>query len=215
MPQYNANNERGFALIAAMVFLVILTVMGVMALDITTLEIQMSGNDRVYREDFYNQEKTLAIAKLRYKKWLTSDYLLAGSKTACFPDNTVTLSSSDDVNENNIIDDSEVTNKDDSEVTNKNDKVIGSFKVRKNVVDTPQNPVTVSNWKDIKNFGDAADHPANKVPRLSHRDKPIPGTGYDPKNFEIRRFTITAYSPVDDRNVTVQEGVYKVFNKYN
>ncbi len=199
MPHYNANNERGFALIAAMVFLVILTAMGVMALDITTLEIQMSGNDRVHREDFYNQEKTLAVAKLRYKKWLKSDYLLDDSRTACFPDKNVT---SPDDNGNGIADDSEVTNKD--------DKVIGSFRIRKNVAAD----VDVKNWEDLNDPNEAANHPANRVPLLSHRDKPIPGTGYDPQNFEIRRFTITAYSPDKDRNVIVQEGVYKVFNKF-
>ncbi len=203
MSQYHANNEQGFALISAMVFLVILTVIGVAALDMTILETHMSGNDRVYREDFYNQEQALATAKLEYKKWLDIKYLLKDGDGVCFPDRT-NQPTGFDSNNDGITDDSQIF---------KNGKAVGSFRIRKNI----KGSGNVSNWEDLSNSSTAEEiknHPANKIPKLSHRDKPIPGTGYDPTNFEIRRFTITAYSPDKDRNVIVQEGVYKVFNKF-
>lgn len=49
-------NEDGFVLIVAMVMLVILTMLGVFALNSTDIEIQIAGNDRVAKETFYRAE---------------------------------------------------------------------------------------------------------------------------------------------------------------
>ncbi len=181
-----------------MLFLIMLTVIGIAALNMTTIETQITGNDRTYRTDFYNQETSLAVGKLMYKTWLTTKYLKTNQNAACFPDSS---NSGSDTNGNGITDASEII---------KNGKVVGTFRVRNNI----SSGADISNWEDLADFGAAANHPANKIPALSHRDKPLPGTGYDPKNFEIRRFTITAYSPDKDRKVILQEGVYKVFNNY-
>ena len=196
-PFNHVNNQQGFALISVMLFLVLLTVIGIAAVNTTSVELQITGNDRIYRTDFYNQEMSLAVGKLNYRTWLTTAYLISDEDAAYFP------VAGTDSNGNGITDVSEII---------KNGEVIGSYRVRNNVSSTAD----ISNWEDQADFGtNAADHPANQIPVLNHQDKPIPGTGYDPKNFEIRRFTVTAYSVDDDRKVILQEGVYKVFNKYN
>jgi len=195
MPLNRVNNQQGFALISVMLFLVLLTVIGLAALNTTDVELQITGNDRVYRTDFYNQEMSLAAGKLNYRTWLTIAYLTSDESTAYFPQAGI------DANGNDITDVSEII---------KDGKVIGSYRVRNN----ESSGTDISGWEDLSDFGSAADHPANQIPPLDHRDKPLPGSGYDPKNFEIRRFTITAYSVDDDRKVILQEGVYKVFNKY-
>ena len=195
-PLNHGNNQQGFALISVMLFLVLLSVIGIAALNTTSVELQITGNDRIYRTDFYNQEISLAAGKLNYKTWLTTTYLTSNENAAYFPVKGT------DANGNGITDVSEVI---------KNGEVIGSYRVRSN----ESSGTDISNWEDLADFGSAADHPANQIPALDHRAKPLPGSGYDPKNFEIRRFTITTYSVKKDRKVILQEGVYKVFNKYN
>ena len=199
MKQLNhVNNPQGFVLLSAMIFLVLLTVIGIAALDTTTVELQITGNDRIYRTDFYNQEMSLATASLNYRDWLTTTYLTTVENAAYFP------VAGADANANGITDT-------DESIIRKDGEVIGSYRVRNNV----STATDIDGWEDEDDFGSAASHPANQIPVLPHRAKPLPGSGYDPKNFEIRRFTITAYSVVDDRKVILQEGVYKVFNKYD
>jgi len=53
--------------------------------------------------------------------------------------------------------------------------------------------------------------PANKLPLQQHRDSPPAGSGYSLKDYEIRRYGITATST---EGSSIQIGVYKVFNKY-
>ena len=196
-PFNHVNNQQGFALISVMLFLVLLTVIGIAALNTTSVELQITGNDRIYRTDFYNQEMSLAVGRLNYRTWLTTAYLISDEDNAYFP------VAGTDSNGNGITDVSEII---------KGGEVIGSYRVKNNV----SSAADISNWEDLADFGtNAADHPANQIPVLNHKDKPLPGSGYDPKNFEIRRFTVTAYSVDDDRKVILQEGVYKVFNKYN
>jgi len=195
-PLNHMNNQQGFALISVMLFLVLLTVIGIAALNTTGVELQITGNDRIYRTDFYNQEMSLAIGRLDYRTWLTTAYLTTDESAAYFP------KAGTDSDNNGITDVSEII---------KDGEAIGSYRVRNNV----SSATDISNWEDLADFGSAAEHPANQIPALDHCDKPPPGSGYDPKNFEIRRFTITAYSVDDDRKVILQEGVYKVFNKYN
>lgn len=181
-PHNHVNNQQGFALISVLLFLVLLTVIGIAALNTTDVELQITGNDRIYRTDFYNQEMSLADGKLNYRTWLTTAYLTSDEASAYFPQAGTDA----------------------------------SYRVKNNVkVDNPTDD-DIPNWEDQGNFDpdDPASHPANQIPILDHRSKPLPGSGYDPKNFEIRRFTITAYSVENDRKVILQEGVYKVFNKY-
>jgi hypothetical protein len=49
---------------------------------------------------------------------------------------------------------------------------------------------------------------------MAHSSKPPVGSGFDPTNFQVRRYVITSYSDKQVNNVVVQKGIYKVFNKY-
>ena len=50
------NNKDGFALITAMLFLVVLTVIGIAATNTTSIEIGIAGNEKVYKQNFYLAE---------------------------------------------------------------------------------------------------------------------------------------------------------------
>jgi len=193
-------NEKGFVLISAMLFLILLTTIGIMATDNTNVELQIASNDRMIKHDFYNQEMGLAVARLNSTEWLTSTYVTEPVNTAHFPKaNPVAGNDSN----NNEIDDR-------SEITNSDGEIISIYKVR-NVVSPASD---VSDWDDVSDFENASMHPANQLPVLEHEDKPPVGSGYDPKNFYIRRFATTVYSPAEDRKVVLQEGLYKAFNKH-
>jgi hypothetical protein len=49
-------NERGSALIVALLMLVVLTLIGISASTTTTFELQISGNDKLYKMAFYQAE---------------------------------------------------------------------------------------------------------------------------------------------------------------
>ena len=47
------NNQRGTALIVALLMLVVLTLIGISATTTTTFELQISGNDKLYKRSFF------------------------------------------------------------------------------------------------------------------------------------------------------------------
>jgi Tfp pilus assembly protein PilX len=53
---------------------------------------------------------------------------------------------------------------------------------------------------------------ANNLPVMQHIAPPPPGSGYSLKNFEVRKYGITAKT--NTTNNVVQFGAFKVFNKY-
>lgn len=193
------NNEKGFVLATSMLFLLVLTIVGIAATNTTTIELDIAGNDRFAKEDFYNQETNLMNGKLNFRDWLTLTYLTTAENAAFFP---AAGTDATDANANGI--------NDLSEFVDTNGTVLGSYKVR-NMLSIPTD---IAGWDDIADYGDAADHPANIIPARAHRGKPDPGSGYDPKNSEFRRFAITAYSPNADRKIVLQEGVFKAFNRF-
>lgn len=48
--------ENGFAIITALLFLVALTIIGIAATNTTSVEMNIAGNERIYREAFHNAE---------------------------------------------------------------------------------------------------------------------------------------------------------------
>ena len=46
-------NENGSVIILAMIFLVLLTIIGMSAVDTSTIEVQISGNDVRYKTNLY------------------------------------------------------------------------------------------------------------------------------------------------------------------
>jgi len=55
-------NEKGAVLVIALMLLAVLTVLGVAALNTTTTEIRISGNEKVYKQAFYSAEAGIAYA---------------------------------------------------------------------------------------------------------------------------------------------------------
>lgn len=195
------DNEDGFVLVAAMMILMILVVIGIAATNSTNVENQIAVNDRIAKEDFYNQETCIGNGKFQFRTWLTPNFTNTADILSFFP--PPAAGPLEDVNNNGI--------NDASECVDPNGLVIGAFRVRKDEsTGTP-----INNWEDLADFGGvAANHPANAFPPKDHVDKPDPGSGDDPKNFEIRRYIMTSYSPDNTRQVIIQEGVYKTFNKF-
>ena len=50
--KYLSNNEKGSVLLVSMLVLMVLTLLGIVALDTTDLELMISRNDRTYKESF-------------------------------------------------------------------------------------------------------------------------------------------------------------------
>ncbi|MDK9709490.1 MAG: hypothetical protein OEL83_20825 [Desulforhopalus sp.] len=195
------NNESGFVLVTALLVMMVLILFGTFALNTTTVELQIAGNDRVAKEDFFNQESCVATAKFRTVAWVTTAFL-AGSDTVTFPP-TVPIT---DVNANGI--------EDLSECIAPNGQIVGSFRARKN--EETKTPVTT--WSDLLRFGAAGDpakHPANDFPPRLHIDKPnfieeadfSQRKGDGQQDSEYRHLVVTSYAVVNDRTAIVQEGV--------
>lgn len=56
MIKKTVNNEEGFVLVLALVMLTVLMIIGIAATDTTTLELQISGNDKVAKQTFYHAD---------------------------------------------------------------------------------------------------------------------------------------------------------------
>jgi PilX N-terminal len=56
------HNQKGAVLVIALMLLAVLTILGVAALNTTTTEIRISGNEKVYKEAFYRAEAGVAYS---------------------------------------------------------------------------------------------------------------------------------------------------------
>ena len=56
------NNEQGFVLVAALMMLMVLLIIGIAATNTTTIELQISGNDKLAKQTFYLAEGVVAEA---------------------------------------------------------------------------------------------------------------------------------------------------------
>ncbi len=56
MHNYNIKNENGFVLIVTLLILVVLMLLGTAATNTTTIELHISGNEKVAKLNFYNAE---------------------------------------------------------------------------------------------------------------------------------------------------------------
>ncbi len=52
----SANNEDGFVLIVSLLILMVLIVLGIAATNTTTVELQIVGNEKVAKDNFYKAE---------------------------------------------------------------------------------------------------------------------------------------------------------------
>ena len=58
-----ADNESGFVLVTAMMVLIVLTLIGIMAINNSTTERMISGNDRTHKETFYHADAGTELAQ--------------------------------------------------------------------------------------------------------------------------------------------------------
>lgn len=56
------NNERGFVLIVSLLMLMVLMIIGIAATNTTTIELGISGNDKLSKQTFYQAEGVVAEA---------------------------------------------------------------------------------------------------------------------------------------------------------
>ncbi|MBW1982530.1 MAG: hypothetical protein JRJ12_15065 [Deltaproteobacteria bacterium] len=55
------DNQRGNALVVALLMLVVLTLLGIAATNTSTIEIQLSSNDKMYKTAFYNADAATEV----------------------------------------------------------------------------------------------------------------------------------------------------------
>lgn len=182
------DDQQGFVLVVALFMVVILVAIGIFATDTAIFETRISTYDKTEKIIFFNQETCLATAKIVPDKWLTVPFIEGDDNTVYYPP---PANSSNDSNNNNINDDSEIKN---------GTKLMGIYEVR-HLTKSPA---------DIANLNKAS----NNIPKVEYRRDPLPGSGYTQGEFEIRQYAITCQSANSDNTVVLQEGVYKVFNKF-
>lgn len=73
--KYTINNEKGFVLVAALLMVVVVTIIGIAATRTSETEIQISVNEREYVNQFYNTEGALIDTLERPGTWLTTTFL--------------------------------------------------------------------------------------------------------------------------------------------
>jgi hypothetical protein len=58
----HTNNEQGFVLVYSLLIMMLLTIIGIAATTNTIMELQISGNDRTYKETFYQADGGTRLA---------------------------------------------------------------------------------------------------------------------------------------------------------
>lgn len=181
------NNEDGMVMIFAVMVLMILTISGVAAINISNNETTIVRNEQLSSSEFYQAESGINDARINFVDWLTNAFLMAGDTVA-----NATLSSiSSDANGNPV----------------------ANIQVRCIENNAPGGKVTPI-FTDVNDPGYVLgdyDVP-DQMPAMPHKGNPPVGSGYSIKNFEVRRYSITSTSNAG--NIVVQAGVWKTFNKY-
>ncbi len=80
----SVKNERGFALVTALLILAVLTLIGIAATTTSTVELKISGNESQSVNIFYNTEGVLINTLETPTTWLTTDFLTAGETVASY-----------------------------------------------------------------------------------------------------------------------------------
>ena len=81
------NNEKGSVLLIAVVFLLLLTVIGIFATTTSTIEIQISGNDKIQKMVFYAADSGISYVAVHDELYGTSNVTEGEKLTFPDPDN--------------------------------------------------------------------------------------------------------------------------------
>ena len=57
-----ADNEEGSIMVIALLIMAVLTILGISAIDTSNIELQIAGNERVYKDNFYKAEAAVIAA---------------------------------------------------------------------------------------------------------------------------------------------------------
>ena len=88
------NNEQGFVLVISLMIMTILSLIGIYATNSTVLELQISGNDRIAKLNFFNAESAAYEAIQRLENEADPDNLKASRTSRNW---MVTSSGEDDI----------------------------------------------------------------------------------------------------------------------
>jgi len=200
MEKRHINNEGGFVLITSLLMLVILTIIGISATNTTTTEVQIAGNDKFAKKEFYNLESTLSVGAAWTKENRSMLQPRFPTNTGTFPDDN-----------NNGIDDR-------SEVRDANGNVVGTFKIRdvKSLNSSTGQPNSNVPWSDASSFANFSRHPADMLPvspaKLELHNKASQNSILsNTSGLTWRLFIITSYS--EDKSQILQEVVRRVVAK--
>ncbi|HEU18968.1 MAG TPA: hypothetical protein ENO00_06220 [Deltaproteobacteria bacterium] len=75
-------NERGYALLVAILVLSLVTMIGYAAVRTSSVELQISGNERQIADNFYDAEGGLVDTLENTGTWMTTAFLTAAETTA-------------------------------------------------------------------------------------------------------------------------------------
>lgn len=179
------NNEDGMVMIFALMVLVILTISGVAAINISNNETTIVRNEQLSSSEFYEAESGINDARINFIDWLDNVFLMAGETVA-----NQTLPSNDE-----------------------NGNLVATIQVRCIENNASGGKVTPI-FTDVNDAsyvpGDYV--VPDQMPAMPHTGNPPVGSGFSIKNFEVRRYSITSTSNAG--NTVVQAGVWKTFNKF-
>lgn len=75
------NNEKGFVLVTSLLVLLILMVIGIAATSTTSIELQIAGNEKAYKQNFYSSEASVMEAAQMLENEDDSEQLRAPTTT--------------------------------------------------------------------------------------------------------------------------------------
>ena len=181
------NNDQGSIMIVGLLMLVALSLTVFMSMESSMLNSKIMRSSRDYRDKLYRSESGLSIAAERHRiNWLSAASILFNLAN----------------NDADILD----------QDANINDA--GGNQVRVAQYDLAR----IEDYNDATINGNlAADALTRDFYPLPHIGPPAIGSGNSGKNFEIRRYGIHSRA-VDRRDdvssLSVESGLYKIFNKY-
>lgn len=76
------SNERGIALVIAILLLMVITLFGALGITMSTRELRGAGNQRLDEQRFYEAQTAISETLLRPNDWLTDIYLTSPVSTA-------------------------------------------------------------------------------------------------------------------------------------
>jgi len=76
------NNEEGMVMIVTLMVMMMLTISGVVAIDISNNETSIVRNEQFASSEFYNAETGINDARLNFNSWLDNNFLNSSVTTA-------------------------------------------------------------------------------------------------------------------------------------